>query len=189
MHISKIKPDHQAVPVTVGFLEHVSGTQLKDYQKALWTDIAFFKSLEKGTVPPWAKGPALYHVVPTNRGLPQPPTWERIATALRRTLEGLTEDNWCQGAMAVDEDGSSVSVWNSSARRWCVLGYLMKQDRGLVSADSRLGRLLGEVTGRQTGGRHWRIEHLNDDLGSTLADVKVVLAAALREVERETLIG
>jgi len=65
----------------------------------------------------------------------------------------LVARGWCQGALAIDEDGRRVEPWSPSARRWSPLGALLRAWYESPSADAEAFRIAYTSLANATGGR------------------------------------
>lgn len=65
----------------------------------------------------------------------------------------LVGRGWCQGALAVDDDGRRVEPWSESARRWSPLGALLRTWYESPSADAEAFRIAYTALANATGGR------------------------------------
>jgi hypothetical protein len=60
---------------------------------------------------------------------------------------------WCQGSLAIDDDGRRVEPWSPSARRWSPLGALLRAWYESPSADAEAFRIAYTALASATGGR------------------------------------
>jgi hypothetical protein len=85
----------------------------------------------------------------------------------------LVARGWCQGSLAIDDDGRRVEPWSPSARRWSPLGALLRAWYESPSADAEAFRIAYTALANATGGRleewnaaRWRAKrHVLNALG------------------------
>jgi hypothetical protein len=65
----------------------------------------------------------------------------------------LVTRGWCQGALAIDDDGRRVEPWAAGARRWSPLGALLQTWYQSPSADADAFRIAYTALANATGGR------------------------------------
>jgi hypothetical protein len=65
----------------------------------------------------------------------------------------LVARGWCQGVLAVDDDGRRVEPWSRSARRWSPLGALLRTWYESPNADADAFRIAYAALAGATGGR------------------------------------
>lgn len=74
----------------------------------------------------------------------------------KRLLEesaSLVGRGWCQGALAVDDDGRRVEPWSESAKRWSPLGALLRTWYESPSTHAEAFRLAYAALANAMGGR------------------------------------